>query len=148
MIKFFNFLMIAAILSACNYSTRCKKYFFENNFSGRVVVHFNQKNASLIHDKDGCIIYNIPSNGEFYTPEDYTPSVGEPNKTVRYFEKISTDKFVELLIFRESEYLSDTAINKDKKYIFGMTAGLTSSGKYLDYYVDYGKNYKNHFFIY
>lgn len=148
MIKFVNILTIVTIVSACNYSTRCKKYYFENNFSGRVVVYFNQKNASLKYDKDGCIVYNIPASGEFYTPEDYTPSIGEPNKTIRYFEKISNDKFVELLIFRESEYLSDTAINKDRKYIFGMTAALTDSGTYLEYYVDYGKNYKTHFFIY
>lgn len=144
-----RWLLPILLISGCNYTTRCKRYYLPKGFLGRFVIEYGKKGSREEHDKAGCIVYSISAAGKCVTPAAYTPGVGDPDQTFRYFEQVGPDSLQEIYLFRESSYLDDTAGNKFKKYVFIISAGYSDSlGEFADFYVDYGMNYRRHHFLY
>lgn len=134
---------------SCRYSTTCERYYVPKDFIGRVVVIYNQKSKEREkHDAEGCITYEVSLKGECYNPYPYRPTVGVPDKTVRYFERTDKDVITEIFMFQESKYLQDTLMNRGRKYAFIISAAFADSIEYKDFYIDYGRNYKRHSYLY
>lgn len=87
------------------YDFKGEKIYIENGYLGDVKIYYNRKNGSkLYRDRNGSIIYKIPSNGIFAVNfEDYI-NRGTPIANRDYFlvHCDSVEKFVEFDIGRYS----------------------------------------------
>ena len=145
-------LSIAAIIItcyfmiSCNNTLQCERHFIPSSYIGKVVIYFNQKNGQKQFDKQGCIVYSISESGKCFSALPFKVGTTYPNGTFRYFEVISKDSVNEIFEFYERDYLKDSVMNKQKKYIYILSSGYQAPNYTFEYHVDYGKNYKSHLY--
>lgn len=136
-------------LTCCNDTLKCERHFIPNGFIGKVKIYFNKKNGQRQFDKDGCIIYNISTQGECLSSLPYKEGLRYINNTFRYFEIINKDSVREIPEFDKYAFLDDTVNNMQKKYVFFTASGYqnptgSNPNHVFEYHVDYGSNYKNY----
>lgn len=138
--------IILCFTISCDNELRCERHFIPQGFVGKVTIFYNQKNGQKTFDRDGCIVYKISNNGACYSSLPLISGTAYPNKTFRYFEVITEDSVIEIPEFNENEFLKDTATNNLNKYIFYLSSGYEAPDYVYQYYVDYGINYRSHFY--
>lgn len=139
-------ILIYFFLTSCDSTLRCERHFIPNGYIGKVVIFFNQKNGQKQYDKDGCIVYSISDSGKCFSTLPFKAGTAYPKQTFRYFEVINKDSVNEMFEFYEKDYLRDSVMNKQKKYIYILSSGYKANNFTFEYSVDYGMNYKNHLY--
>jgi hypothetical protein len=129
---------------SCNYTVKCERHFISKGFLGKVTIYFNQNGGQKAFDKDGCMVFKIPKEGNCYTSFEYKQGSTNPNETYKIFEVVETDSINQIFEFYENEYIKDTVNNKQRKYIYFHSSGYSAPNYTFEYYVDYGMNYKKH----
>jgi hypothetical protein len=131
---------------SCGNTLKCERHFLPQGFTGKVTIFFNRKDGQKEFDKEGCIVYKIPSDGNCQSALPYKHGSAYPNETYKFFEVINADSVNQIFEFYENEYLKDTITNRLKKYIFFHSSGYADSNYAFEYFVDYGLNYKMHLY--
>lgn len=145
----FVFITTLSLLISCNNELRCERHFIPKGFMGKVTIYFNKETGQKEFDKEGCIVYRISEKGECLSALPFKEGIANPHKTYRFFEVIDKYNVKEIPEFDVSEYLQDSINNARRKYVFFTASGYEnptgSNPNYvLEYYVDYGRNYKNY----
>lgn len=133
-------------MMSCDNTLRCQRHFIATGYIGKVIIYFDQKNGQRQYDKDGCIVYSISDSGTCFSSLPFKVGTAYPKQTFRYFEVINKDSVNEIFEFYEKDYLKDSVLNKQKKYIYILSSGYEAPNYTFTYYVDYGMNYKSHLY--
>lgn len=145
-IKVLVFIFGSVLFNSCTNTSYCEKHFIQKGFTGKVKILFGQADGQQHLDKDGCIVFQIPINGECLSSFPFKEVNRFKKNTFECFEVAENDS-IKIPVFREFEYLQDSAENKLKKYVFLNASGFenptgTDPRYVLEYYIDYGTNYR------
>ena len=137
------------LLISCSKKPQCEKHFIQPGFIGKVKIYFDKKDGQKLTDKNGCIIYHISDKGECFSAFAFDEKNIFIPGMFECFEMTGNNDVKEIPFFDSDTYWQDTLHNKDKKYMFYISRGyenLTGSDPnyVLEYYIDYGVNYKKH----
>jgi len=138
--------LLFLLFTSCDNTLQCERHFLPRQFLGKVVIVFNQKDGQKKVNQEGCIVYYIPQSGDCKSALPIKSGTAYPNETFRYFLGMDPKNSIEIFEFLESDYFKDTTANKYKKYIFNLYSGYSAPNNVFGYEVDYGSNYKKHYY--